>query len=356
MMSDLSKLLTAEDADSTSTHKHYEFHGSFLGEGTYGKVEKAIDNRNEREVAIKRVRIKNMDEKRCRSSNVCIGEVGIHFTTVREIKVMREIRHPNVMGLLDIYVQNGFMNLVMEVMETDLKKVLAQKLILTESHVKCILKQILNGLVELHKWHITHRDLSPANIFVNKAGVCKIADFGLSRQCIVSLEDTLYSHGRKVNWKEQLTSKVVTLWYRSPELLYGAKKYGNFVVYLRHSVDIWSVGCIFAELFLGVPLFCGCNEIEQLSHIFATCGTPSQENWPVAIDLQAFFPFTFKKRRNFKEIFQNQSSEAIDLLDRFLQLDPQQRISEEKALLHPYFSTIPLPCEPSELPLKSLNF
>ncbi|KAF8822492.1 putative cell-cycle-associated protein kinase, partial [Cardiosporidium cionae] len=210
-----------------------------------------------REVAIKRVRVKNLDEKRWRSSNICVGEVGIHFTTVREIKVMREIRHPNLMGLLDIYVQEEFMNLVMEVMETDLKKVLAQKLLLTESHVKCILKQILNGLLELHKWHITHRDLSPANIFLNKSGVCKIADFGLSRQCIVSLEDTLCSRRRKIKRKEQLTSKVVTLWYRSPELLYGAKKYG-------HSVDIWSVGCIFAELLTGIPLFSGSNEIEQV--------------------------------------------------------------------------------------------
>eukprot|EP00919_Chromeraceae_sp_WS-2016_P076770 GHVR01181510.1.p1 GENE.GHVR01181510.1~~GHVR01181510.1.p1 ORF type:complete len:245 (-),score=44.18 GHVR01181510.1:71-805(-) len=241
---------------------------------------------------------------------------------------MTEVSHPNVMGVLDIYSEKEWMFLVMDFMKSDLKKFIEKQRTPTLSQVKCIMQQVLSGLAALHKWYFIHRDIAPANIFINSEGVCKIGDFGLSR--------------RHASPNVFMTPRVVTLWYRAPELLFGAKFYGE-------GVDIWSAGCILAELIKGQPLFCGMSELDTLGSIFAFTGTPSQERWPGATSLPLYCDFEYRDGKDYRIEFPSASTEAIDLISKLLQLDPNMRPSAEQALSHEFFHTLPPPCEPHEL-------
>lgn len=328
----------------------YEQLDSHIGQGTYGKVEKARDIISGKVVAIKKVKVEVASDEENKKGRQAIGNLGIHFTTIREIKVMREITHPNIMGLLNVFVEGDFMNLVMEHMESDLKKVLDSRVRLSESHVKCIMLQLLDGLKELHSWWFVHRDLSPANLFVNAEGVFKIADFGLTRMYGWYMKDVRFQHeGKTVDWNERLTDRVVTLWYRPPELIFGATKYGS-------AIDMWSAGCIFAELLCaGKALFAGTGEIDQLGRIFQVRGTPSDANWPEARNLPLYCEFAKSEPRPLSEFVSGCSSTGLGLLDGLLALNPNNRITAEEALTHAYFKTIPLPCKPAELPLHYLR-
>ncbi|XP_026190311.1 cyclin-dependent kinase 2 [Cyclospora cayetanensis] len=246
---------------------------TFLGEGTYGRVERAWDVVLKQHVAIKRVNSAVINSSAGSSSNnkqllrQCVGQVGLHFTTIRELKVMRELQPPkghlypqqeeeeqqHLMGLLDVFTEHGCICLVMEEMRGDLRRILDSKTRLSEAHIKCIVLQLLQALHRLHKHYLLHRDISPANIFVAEGGICKLADFGLSR-----------AFGAV---RELMTAKVVTLWYRAPELLWGADRYGD-------KADTWSVGCILYELLTGRALFPGANDVDQLCRIFSLLGTP----------------------------------------------------------------------------------
>lgn len=327
----------------------YEILDDHIGQGTYGKVEKAKDKITGEIVAIKKVRVEIKDDQQNRQNREIVGNFGIHFTIIREIKIMREIEHQNIMRVLDVYVQGDFMNLVMSHMSSDLKKLMEKTTRLSESQIKCILKQILTGLQVLHSWYFIHRDLSPANIFISDKGICKLADFGLSRTYGWLMKDQSFNkENSKVVWKEYFTDKVVTLWYRPPELILGANKYGS-------AVDIWSVGCIFAELLReGKALFPGFNEIDQLGKIFEIMGSPSDTNWPEARNLPCYCEFTHCNAKNLKDIFVDRPAVCIDLMEKLLNLNPNKRISAEGALKHEYFSVVPLPCRPEELPLQYL--
>ncbi|CAA9987788.1 MO15-related protein kinase [Plasmodium knowlesi strain H] len=323
----------------TNSTERYIFKPNFLGEGSYGKVYKAYDTILKKEVAIKKMKINKI-------SNY-IDECGINFVLLREIKIMKEIKHQNIMTALDLYCEKDYINLVMEIMDYDLAKIINRKVLLTDSQKKCILLQILNGLNVLHKYYFMHRDLSPANIFINKKGEVKIADFGLSSKYAYDMYVDTYSKDKYNKRTLNLTSKVVTLWYRAPELLMGSNKYNS-------SVDMWSFGCIFAELHLQKALFPGENEIDQLGKIFFLLGTPNEDNWPEALYLPLYTEFTKANKKDFKNILKIDDDDCIDLLMSLLRLNSHERITAEEAMKHKYFFSDPLPCDVSQLPFNDL--
>ncbi|ORM39437.1 Cyclin-dependent kinase D-1 [Babesia sp. Xinjiang] len=349
--------LLESDDSSSDPLKRFQPLGKHLGEGTYGTVSLYLDTLTGKNVAIKKV--KNIEWK---GERQLVGMVGIHFTTLRELKVMRELHHPNLMDLVSVFVSQGFINIVMELMAGDLKKVIDSKVRLNISQQKCIMWQLLKGLEELHNSNFVHRDLSPANVFITDQGVLKIADFGLARRCVYS--PLIPPTSKRINpaeldkycVREKMTYRVVTLWYRCPELLLGAESY-------HFACDIWSAGCIFAEILDQKPLFTGTNEIDQMGRIYKVFGTPSHTNWPNAKNLKLYTPFTVEQPKQLSSIIKGRSAEEMDLLQRMLTLDPNERISAKEvcswpiichdyrqALAHEYFTSPPLMCKPEQLP------
>ena len=230
-----------------------------LGQGAYGKVVKAEHVGTERVVAIKQMSY----DSEARGST-------IPAYAIREVSLLRKLSHPNVVRLLDVDVHGCDLWLVFEFHPADLHTVLTQchqascRLPITE--VRQYSANILNGLYACHSRQILHRDLKPQNILVGADGGLRIADFGLAR----------------VKQQQQaLTPNMVTLWYRSPELLLGAAGYG-------FEVDCWSAGCVIAEMCTGRPLFPGDSEVGTLFRIFQLLGTPSETNWPQATQLYHF--------------------------------------------------------------------
>ncbi|VVC40197.1 Hypothetical protein CINCED_3A017883 [Cinara cedri] len=222
-----------------------------IGEGTYGVVYKALDKQTGKFVALKKVRMETSAE-------------GVPSTAMREISLLKEINHENVVKLHDVIMSDNKLFLVFEFMDQDLKKLLESRRKefgsgLPEPIIKNYLYQILNALAYCHMHRIIHRDLKPQNLLVNNNGGIKLADFGLARAFSFPLRN--YTH------------EVITLWYRAPEILLGAKIY-------TMAVDLWSLGCIFTEMMTLRPLFPGDSEIDQLFRIFRTLGTPTDSTWP----------------------------------------------------------------------------
>jgi len=245
------------------------------------------------------------------------NEEGIPPDALREITFLKNLKHSNIIKLENVLYEDERLYLVFEYMEYDLKKYM-KKTQLQEMVVKAFVYQILNGLSYCHSHRFVHRDLKPSNILLDDKGIVKLADFGLSR--LIELNPVEY------------TCEVVTLWYRAPEILLGQKDYS-------FPVDIWSVGCILAEIAQGDALFKGDSEIGQLYQIFRILGTPDEEQWPNVSklqDYQATFPKW--KAQDLKTLIPNLDIEGIDLLKRMLQLDPRKRISAKAALSHPYFN------------------
>ena len=283
-----------------------------LGEGTYGVVYRAKDQKGQEIYALKKIRLQAEEE-------------GIPSTAIREISLLKELNHINIVKLYEVLHSVKKLTLVFEYVEQDLKKVIdaANGKALDMKLTKSFLYQLLRGVDHIHKYKVLHRDLKPQNLLINKDNVLKIGDFGLAR-----------GYGIPV---KNYTNEVVTLWYRPPDVLLGNKTYGT-------TVDMWSIGCIFAEMVLGKPLFTGNSENDQLKKIFAIMGTPT-ENY--ASSLREFSEWgvgdnTFEvvKPQNFKELFPNLDSEGIDLMQKFLQLEPEKRISAKEALKHPFFDDI----------------
>lgn len=199
-----------------------------IGEGTYGVVYKAKDTDTGEIYALKKIRLESEDE-------------GIPSTAIREIALLKELQHPNIVRLVNVLHTDKKLTLVFEYLDQDLKKLLdtCGPGGLDESSIKSFLYQLLNGIAKCHQHKVLHRDLKPQNLLINREGILKLADFGLARAFGIPVKN--------------FTHEVVTLWYRAPDILMGSKNYST-------SVDIWSVGCIFAEIVNRRPLFMGQNE------------------------------------------------------------------------------------------------
>ncbi|CAH8282620.1 unnamed protein product [Eruca vesicaria subsp. sativa] len=292
-----------------------------IGQGTYSTVYRARDLETGKLVAMKKVRFVNMDPE------------SVRFMA-REINILRKLDHPNVMKLECLVTSklSGSLYLVFEYMEHDLSGLaLRPGVKFTESQIKCYMKQLLSGLEHCHSRGILHRDIKGSNLLVNNDGVLKIGDFGLA---------TFYHPDQD----QPLTSRVVTLWYRAPELLLGATEYGA-------GIDLWSVGCIITELFLGKPIMPGRTEVEQMHKIFKLCGSPSDEYWrktklPLATSFKPQQPY----KRVLLETFKSLPSSALALVDKLLSLEPDKRGSTSSTLNNQFFTTEPLPCDVSSLP------
>ncbi|CAH1397370.1 unnamed protein product [Nezara viridula] len=303
-----------------------------IGEGTYGQVYKAKDRQSGELVALKKVRLENEKE-------------GFPITAVREIKILRQLNHKNIVNLreivtdkqdaLDFRKDKGSFYLVFEYMDHDLMGLLESGMVeFDEFHNASIMRQLLEGLNYCHKKNFLHRDIKCSNILMNNRGEVKLADFGLAR--LYNAEDR----------QRPYTNKVITLWYRPPELLLGEERYGP-------AIDVWSCGCILGELFLKKPLFQQANEMMQLEIISRLCGTPTPAAWPSVTELPYWHLLKAKKvhRRRLREEFIFMPSSALDLLDKMLELDPNKRITAEAALKSTWLKNIiPEKMMPPQLP------
>lgn len=281
-----------------------------IGEGTYGVVYKARDTVANQIVAMKKIRLEAEDE-------------GVPSTAIREISLLKELKDKHIVGLLDIIHIDQKLYLVFEFLDVDLKRYMdnlnKNRSPITMPIVKKFLHQLNSGLVYCHSHRILHRDLKPQNLLVDKRNNLKLADFGLARAFGIPMRT--YTH------------EVVTLWYRAPEVLLGSRHYST-------AVDMWSVGCIFAEMALqGQPLFPGDSEIDQIFKIFRIMGTPNDEIWPGVAKLPDYKPtFPQWSKQDLSSLIQSLDADGIDMLQRTLTYDAAKRISAKRALCHPYFS------------------
>ncbi|KAL3516212.1 hypothetical protein ACH5RR_023114 [Cinchona calisaya] len=292
-----------------------------IGSGTYSNVYKARDTITGKIVALKKVRFDNLEPE------------SVRFMA-REIIILRRLDHPNVIKLEGLVTSrmSCSLYLVFECMEHDLAGLAASPDVqFTEPQVKCYMKQLLSGLEHCHKRRVLHRDIKGSNLLLDNSGILRIADFGLA-----TIFDPSHKH--------PMTSRVVTLWYRPPELLLGATDYNV-------GIDLWSAGCILAELLAGKPIMPGRTEVEQLHKIYKLCGSPSDEYWkkcklPNATLFKPREPY----RRCIKETFKEFPSSALPLIDTLLAIDPADRKTATDALKSEFFITEPFACDPASLP------
>ncbi|ESQ47083.1 hypothetical protein EUTSA_v10027682mg [Eutrema salsugineum] len=292
-----------------------------IGQGTYSSVFRAREVETGKMVALKKVKFDNLQPE------------SIRFMA-REILILRKLNHPNIMKLEGIVTSRASSSiyLVFEYMEHDLAGLSSNPDIrFTEAQVKCYMQQLLWGLEHCHMRGVMHRDIKASNILVNNKGVLKLGDFGLAN--MVTAKN-----------RNQLTSRVVTLWYRAPELLMGSTSYGV-------SIDLWSVGCVFAEILMGKPILKGRTEIEQLHKIYKLSGSPPDSFWKrnkithaTSFRPQHTYEATLRERCN------ELSTTGVFLLETLLSMEPEKRGTASSALNSEYFLTRPYACDPSSLP------
>lgn len=288
-----------------------------LGEGTYAVVYSGKQKSTGRTVAIKKIKVGQFKE-------------GLDMSAIREVKFLRECRHENVIELIDVFSQKQNLNLILEFLTADLEHLIKDKSILfSPSDVKSWLLMTLRGLHYLHSRFILHRDLKPNNLLLSSTGVLKLADFGLARDF-----GQAYAN---------MSPNVVTRWYRAPELFLGAKNYST-------GIDLWAIGCIFAELLLRTPYMPGENDMGQLNIIFQALGTPSETEWPGVKALPSFVEFQQYQKPDPRTLFTAASDEELELLFWMLRLNPLDRPTTLQALKHKYFSMLPRPTAPDKLP------
>ncbi|GAB5363757.1 hypothetical protein AAMO2058_000910600 [Amorphochlora amoebiformis] len=296
-----------------------------IGEGTYGSVfaARAPDGRK---VALKKIRKDN-------------GNEGFPITAIREIKFLKNLKHDNVVELLDVVSSPGperSVYMVFEYCDHDLTGLLDTDppIAFTKEQIKYYMKCLFEALYYLHKKvKILHRDVKGANILISNNGDVKLADFGLAR-----------AH----NEQGKYTNRVVTLWYRPPELLLGSYMYDQ-------KIDMWSAGCLFAEMLRnGKPLFRGSSELNHLEEIYKVCGTPDMNGWEEAKTLPWYKKHEPLPRR-LKDEFHGVDPVAVDLLDQLLTMDPKKRIDSDKALDHNYFFVPPEIMKKEEHPRYTKN-
>ncbi|KAE9029084.1 Cyclin-dependent kinase [Phytophthora fragariae] len=317
-----------------------------IGAGTYGQVYMAKDKATGDVVAIKKIRSLNEVQ-------------GLPVTTIREIKVLKCLNHPNLVELKEVVVSSenddddaeftdkdepldychGSIYLVLEYLEHDLTGLIDRQHPFDDTAIKCLMKQLLDVMQYMHSIDIIHRDIKCSNLLMTRDHLLKVADFGLARS---------------LRGDQLFTNKVVTLWYRPPELLLGATSYDA-------SIDMWSIGCVFAELYIGHPLFQGKTELEQITKIFDICGTPTTESWPdykFLTHSSTFVPDKPKPKRLREYLMRETAARkrilpkgALELMEALLVLDPEQRLTASDCLNSHYFKARPLPpSDPKKLP------
>lgn len=288
-----------------------------VGEGTYGKVYKAREKATGKIVALKKTKLLEDSE-------------GVPPTTLREVSLLRMLStDPHVVRLMDVKQgQNKegktVLYLVFEYMDTDVRKFIKSFRHTGEDipskTVKSLMYQLCKGVAFCHGHGVLHRDLKPHNLLMDqKTSMLKIADLGLARAFTVPIKK--YTH------------EILTLWYRAPEVLLGATHYST-------AVDMWSVGCIFAELVTTKALFPGDSELQQLLHIFKLLGTPNEEMWPGVSNLMNWHEYPQWRPQQLSSSVPNLDEDGLDLLSQMLKYEPSQRISAKKAMEHCYFDDI----------------
>ncbi|KAG6005488.1 hypothetical protein E4U21_007882 [Claviceps maximensis] len=344
MTTTTTKLLRFRHAPSWSHSRSVENYDKLndIEEGTYGWVARGVQRSSGKVVALKRLKLEPSDGS------------GLPVTGLREIQILQDCNHPNVVGLEEVVIGDDVARLdnsvflVLEFVEHDLKGILEDMPEpFLSSEIKRLLLQLTSGVSYLHENWILHRDLKTSNLLLNNRGQLKIADFGMARY----VGDPP---------PPKLTQLVVTLWYRAPELLLGARTYDS-------AVDMWSVGCIFGELITREPLLQGTNEVDQLSKIFELCGMPTEETWPGFRKLphapSLKLPMTGTTVKTaaaglappppssslpttgsvIRARFPNMTTAGASLLSCLLSLDPQRRPSAKSMLQHEYFGQDPKP-------------
>ncbi|KAG2194654.1 hypothetical protein INT47_002338 [Mucor saturninus] len=292
-----------------------------IEEGSYGIVFRARDKETGEIVALKKLKL-----------NPEAG--GFPVTSLREIHALMTIKHPNIVNVREIVMGNHMdqVFIVMDFIDHDLKGLMSDmRSPFLQSEIKTLMIQLLSAVALMHDNWIIHRDLKTSNLLLNNRGEIKVADFGLARK-----------YGSPMG---NMTQLVVTLWYRAPELLLGSKEYTT-------AIDMWSVGCIFAELLNNEALLPGRSEIDQLDRIFKLLGTPTEEIWtgfselPHAKNIAPIYQPYSSLRSKFTTLTQA----GLDLLSKLLTYDPAKRYTAEEALQHPYFDESPAPKDPSMFP------
>ncbi|KAJ7065207.1 kinase-like domain-containing protein [Mycena amicta] len=288
-----------------------------IGEGTYAVVYRGAEASTSRKVAIKKIK-------------VGLFKDGLDMSAIREVKYLRELKHQNIIELLDVFSSKTNLNLVLEFLESDLERVIKDRsLVFLPADIKSWMAMTFRGLEFCHRNWILHRDLKPNNLLIAADGQLKIADFGLARD----FADPGY----------KMTCQVITRWYRPPELLFGSRYYST-------AVDIWSVGCIFAELMLRTPYLAGESDMDQLKTIFRALGSPTEQDWPGHTKLPDYVPIGQFVRAPLRDLFTAASVDALNLLTQCLLYEPRKRITAVDALNHAYFFALPYPSHPSKLP------
>lgn len=279
-----------------------------LGEGTYATVYKGRSKLTDNLVALKEIRLEH--------------EEGAPCTAIREVSLLKDLKHANIVTLHDIVHTEKSLTLVFEYLDKDLKQYMDDcGNIMSMHNVKIFLFQILRGLAYCHKRKVLHRDLKPQNLLINERGELKLADFGLARA--KSVPTKTYSN------------EVVTLWYRPPDVLLGSSEYST-------QIDMWGVGCIFFEMAAGRPLFPGSTVEDELHLIFRLLGTPVDDTWPGILSIDEFRSYNFPKYKQQPLINHapRLDSEGTDLLSKFLQYESKKRLSADDAMKHAYFKTL----------------
>ena len=302
-------------------------HMNKIHEGVYGVVFRAQEKSSGEVYAIKKVKMGKEKE-------------GFPITSIREINLLLSLKHPNIVNVREVVIGSSLDKtyVVMEYIEHELKDLMEYTgYQFRQSEVKLLVKQLLQAVEYLHNKFVIHRDLKTSNLLYSNKGILKVCDLGLARKYVSS--------------NKSYTPVVVTLWYRAPEILLGCDKY-------TPAIDIWSVGCIFAELVLKEPLLRGQSETEQIGLIFQMLGTPNNTTWPGWKELKYARNINFKNHIGDKlsERFPKTTStgdalisdSGIDLLRQMLTYDPNKRITATKALKHPWFEEMP-PAQDQEL-------
>ena len=321
-----------------------------IGVGAYGVVISCYDKKTNRNVAIKKVG--NAFEDLIDAKRI-----------VREIKLLRYFKHDNIISLIDIQKppkRTGFEDIyiITDLMETDLHRVIYSRQELTDDHIQYFIYQILRGVLYMHSANIIHRDLKPANILANKNCDLKICDLGLGRPEVYDYDEKKVTKKTKKKSKNdesdseedpELTEYVITRWYRAPEVILCPSHYAK-------AVDIWSVGCIFAELLGRQPLFPGDHYLDQIQKIIAVTGTPKMEELDFIQKKEAkefFLKLVKRTKLTWTSLFPNANPIALDLLEKMLTFNPKKRYTVDQCISHPYFEGLH---DPEQEPITTSSF